>query len=70
MNGTCDRCAATARVLVELGSGGHLQFCGHHARQAEKAGLKDAALLWTDDDLQQLVKAETEAPVYVEAPVA
>jgi hypothetical protein len=29
----CDRCAAAAKLLVDLSTGGTLAFCGHHGNQ-------------------------------------
>jgi hypothetical protein len=29
----CDRCAAAAKLVVALHSGGALAFCGHHANR-------------------------------------
>ncbi|MET0422638.1 MAG: hypothetical protein ABW046_02110 [Actinoplanes sp.] len=29
----CDRCSASAKLVVTLASGGELAFCGHHANQ-------------------------------------
>ncbi|GIE97847.1 DUF7455 domain-containing protein [Paractinoplanes rishiriensis] len=29
----CDRCAAAAKLVVNLASGGELAFCGHHANR-------------------------------------
>ncbi|GIF24258.1 hypothetical protein BJ973_007739 [Actinoplanes tereljensis] len=29
----CDRCAAAAKLVVTLTSGGELAFCGHHANR-------------------------------------
>jgi hypothetical protein len=28
----CDRCGAAGVARITLGSGGHLNFCGHHLR--------------------------------------
>jgi hypothetical protein len=29
----CDRCGATAKLIVTLAQGGDLAFCGHHANR-------------------------------------
>ncbi|WP_460852926.1 DUF7455 domain-containing protein [Nocardioides montaniterrae] len=44
----CDRCGAQAYLRVELGTGGELLFCGHHAREHGDK-LKEIAVAVQDE---------------------
>jgi hypothetical protein len=42
----CDRCGATAKLALELTTGGELAFCGHHANRHAPDILRSAQQIY------------------------
>ena len=54
----CDRCAAAAKLRIQLAEGGELVFCGHHANKYAEQLVKIAVAVavapeftWRGSDL-------------------
>ncbi|HLR83411.1 MAG TPA: hypothetical protein VK059_00595 [Nocardioidaceae bacterium] len=56
----CDRCGAQAYVRAELGNGGELLFCAHHAREHD-AELRRIAIS-IHDETAKLDEVPATAP--------
>lgn len=56
----CDRCGAQAYVRAELGSGGTLLFCAHHAREHDEQLRKIAVSI--HDERERLADVPATAP--------
>lgn len=46
----CDRCGATGKLAIILGTGGSLTFCGHHANEHAEAITSTAERVSLVDD--------------------
>ena len=56
----CDRCGAQAYVRAELGNGGELLFCAHHAREHDEQLRKIAVSI--HDESGRLSDVPATAP--------
>ncbi|UYM05283.1 DUF7455 domain-containing protein [Solicola gregarius] len=56
----CDRCGAQAYVRAELGNGGELLFCAHHAREHDEQLRKIAVSI--HDETGRLAEVPEVAP--------
>jgi hypothetical protein len=48
----CDRCAAAAKLVVTLASGGELAFCGHHSNRLHEDIVRVAERIVLEDGFE------------------